>query len=244
MIQDASDSRQRELISYSLLPSSTIRLNRGEEKSIDPSEEDWMRESERTFDDAPIDTRTLASSENIYGRANAGRDPRRSWMKDGEARWPGNAGMRGRAYEKNSSLGDFPVGVKASSNLGLNRGPKPPSEGAPVSNGHDVRRQASYDGTPHRRVRLARSSRIPFKLLALSSILRNRGSEDDVGMAEAKESRGSVRIDVRTFGPETVKVIGGETAPSKENWMREMEQNSADERNAVPRIAVSTICLI
>jgi hypothetical protein len=119
----------------------------GQRAFADGSKEEWMREGGRSFDDAPIDGRTLAPIEVVYGRANAGQDPRRSWMMaNGEAARPGNAGMRGRACEKNSSLGGFAVRVKASSSLGLNGGPNPPSEGASVKNTYDVHRRASSGG--------------------------------------------------------------------------------------------------
>lgn len=75
-----------------------------------------MAETKELRGPAPIAVGTLASSENICGRANEGQDPQRCWMENGEA------GMRGQEHEKNPPLGDYPVHARPLSNLELVEG--------------------------------------------------------------------------------------------------------------------------
>jgi hypothetical protein len=59
-------------------------------------------------------------------------------------------------------------------------------------------------------------------------------------MREPERSFAEVPNHVGTLACSTVNRIGGKT-PSREDWMQERQKNSAGERNAIARIAGSTI---
>jgi len=77
MIQGGGHPRRPEQISYSILASSTILLNRGEEE---PSKEDWMGPDDGSLDGRSIGVGTLATSTVI---GIGGKIPsREDWMRE------------------------------------------------------------------------------------------------------------------------------------------------------------------